>query len=118
MGWRHTVFANVGQCFQWGAQRVVLAGIKGGIANAYTAQEFPSLLEDLQDGFRRGTPPLNKGSYELIEDKRIMFSSFQHLLSEAKGDDYVILASVPNQYFLQVQEEAGTNKNVIICYGE
>jgi len=117
--WRHTCFANVGQCFQWGADEVHLVGVKGGTDNLFAGQEWPSLMEDMFEAFSTNMPPLDKGDYQSVTERRVEIAQLPHMLAAfASGNSFMMIVSCPNQHFDEVKRIVGANRNIIIGYSE
>ena len=116
--WVHTVASHIEQAGEWGAESIVLAGIKGEIGvNFATLEEFPTLVKHLQDGFAQ---KLIKGEniWKMIEERRLDIAKLPKLLAaEATGNSFVIIASCPDQHFDEASRVAGGNRNVMAAWG-
>lgn len=117
--WVHTISKTLETCTSWGAKRVQIIGIKGKFENVATLKEWPALLERLQDGCKQGVIKCN---YAVLEESRVAFdeSKVRKLFDKLERDEFVIVASCPNQHFDMVEELAkssANNRNVFCSWG-
>lgn len=103
------------ESFRQGAERVIIAGIKGDLQlGKYTLAEWPELLSKIQEAVESGR--VKGASWERIEERRIDIVHLEETTALASGTTHVVVASCPGVHMDVVDTVCGTNANVHLSF--